>query len=306
MKIGRERLFGGMAGAAAVVAVAVPLFVWDSYARRSGYPRAVRLATMPLGDLANGDRDRARRAPAVVNVTPSETTGGAPQAAKKTPVEHPAAETHAPRSQDGTPSPRLDKPRETGVALAESGPNSAASNTAPRKEADPIATTAGIGMQAGAIVAHGRQAPELRLFLTSTEIVHLVASKRAVVTVENDDRALYFLDRPDEPFRPMSDLPVSTISNRYVAVTDPGLVSSWLVRLGQLPSTNYKFGLRFAKSFDGTIIERQFASLVDRGIDFEQTLARGARITTYGSFAEGLEIVINNVSVEESPRDPAQ
>jgi hypothetical protein len=72
-----------------------------------------------------------------------------------------------------------------------------------------------------------------------------------------------------------------------------------MVRLGQLPSNSYKFGLRFTKTFDETIVERQLASLIERRIDFNQALARGTKVTTHGRVADGSEIVIDTVSVEE-------
>jgi hypothetical protein len=300
---------GRWVGIVAVLMVSGMLLGWDYFAKHSGSPRLVKLVTAPLGDLARGDRDRTRPPPSVVNVAPPPLTGGArmvENASAKNPAEETRAEQQIPNGKGSVPS---RKPGEAAVALAATAPDNKIPDTSVRTETEPSSVVAptGIGMQVGAIVAHGRQAPDLRLSLNSAAIEELVASKRAVVEVENgDNRALYFLDRPDGSFHPISEISVATMSNRYIAVTDAGLVSSWLVRLGQLPSNSYRFGLRFSKSFDETIVEQQFASLIKHGIDFDQALARGTKVTTHGSVADGLGIVINTVSVEQPSRVSAE
>jgi hypothetical protein len=303
MTINKERWLG----AVAVLAVAGLLLGWDYYAKRSGLPRPIKLATTPLGNLVGGDRDRAQRQPPAVNLT-APLTGGAPQTAKSTPVKEPVAEAPVQQQVSSTKTKVVipsGKAIEGVGTLAAASQESRSPDTVTRKE--PELQPTGIGMQRGAIVARGRQAPELRLALTSAGIEELVVSKRAMVEVESSDgHALYFLDRSDGPFRPISEMPVATMSNRYVAIIDLGLVSSWLVRLGQLPSNSYKFGLRFTKTFDETIVERQLASLIEHRIDFNQALARGTKVTTHGSVADGSEIVIDTVSVEELRQSPAE
>jgi hypothetical protein len=155
-------------------------------------------------------------------------------------------------------------------------------------------------MQPGVAVANGRQAPALRLTITSNQVLKLVAAGKGVVVVQNEDhQEVFFFDRPDGVFRPIRELAVAYVSERYVPVVDLGLTSAWSVRLGLLPGHRFNFGLRFTRAFDETVLDRQFASIVAHGIDFDQALSAGKVVTTHGNVDAGLAVSIDRVSIKE-------
>lgn len=309
-----SRMRNWVIGATVVLVSLALLSAWQRHAARTGAPDMVALLTTPVGTLISGDRPPARepRTPAV-KVTPPLTGGGADIDDSLAVGERPVVKGPAPlpKAADRTAEPRrtpVSPP--DGIAITQPGipadvsRGNARDETAIREpELRPTTGSARLGMQPGAVVANGRQAPALTLALAPSQIRDLVAAGKCVVVVENEQsREVFFLDRPDGAFRPINELAVASVSERYVPVSDPGLISAWSVRLGHLPEYQFTFGLRFTRGFDEAILERQFASLAARGIDFDQALVAHRVVTTHGKIGPGLAVAIERVSVEEPRR----
>lgn len=311
-----SRLRNWVIGVTVVLASLALLSAWQRHAARTGAPDMVALLTTPVGTLISGDRPPARepRLPAV-KVTPPLTGGGVDtdgvtgeRPVVKGPSPLPKAADRTPPQRRAPVSP-LD-----GVVIAQPDTSEDVSRVETRdgtaiRQPEPQSTTgpARLGMQPGAVVANGRQAPALTLALTPSQIRDLVAAGKCVVVVENDEnREVFFLDRPDGAFRPIKELAITAVSERYVSVADPGLTSAWSVRLGQLPGHRFTFGLRFTRAFDESILQQQFASLAARSIDFDQALASGRVVTTHANIGPGLAVAIDRVSVEEPRRLPIE
>jgi len=299
------RVIAGTAGLTVVLLVAALLWAWEHHATKSGSPGILKVATTPVGNLLSGEQTPTPVLPTVKVMRPM-TGGGAIQTVKsateeKT-AEHGAATSQPPSSISSvSPSPPVDKTSDGSLVLV--------TNATDNKDAEhrPRAAPEAGSMQPGAIVAKGRQAPALQLTLPSTEVRSLVASGKAYVIAENEQSGtVLVLDHPDKPFRPVREIHTDSMSNRYVAIADPGLIQAWQIRLGRLPTENFSFGLRFSQNYDATIAERQFESLAKRGIDFDQALAAGRTITTHGNIGADLVFAVSKVSFDDPHHSPLE
>lgn len=153
-------------------------------------------------------------------------------------------------------------------------------------------------MQSGVVVANGRQAPVLAVALNAGEIKQLMAARRVVAFAENaQGEALGFLTAPAAQFQPITELGIDAVSDRYLTVDDPGLISRWSMMSRCLsPAVPTRFGLRFTARFDAEIASAQMASLKAQGIDFDRALAQGHAVVTHGHFDEALVFVVDRVT----------
>jgi hypothetical protein len=94
--------------------------------------------------------------------------------------------------------------------------------------------------------------------------------------VENyNGRAVYFLDRPDGSFRSMTEISAGNISNRYVRVSDPDSCRPSKSGWANFRRRASSLACASPRKFDEDLMEKQFASLSARGIDFDKALASG-------------------------------
>lgn len=298
-----RRWSGRAIGVLFVATLLALVLAWQRHAQRVGVPDMVALLSTPVGTLLTGDRANPPQTK-TARVTAQPLTGGEVPLDRNT-RERPAPKAAAPKPKVVN-SPILPRAVTITAPQPPDGPQQREvhdMNGATMAEPPKPLSTAPVppAMQPGAAIAKGRQAPALTLAITPRQIADLVAAGKCVVVVENEGHEVFFLDRPDGAFRPIKELTATSVSERYLAVTDLGLTEAWSLRLGLPPGQRFAFGLRFTRAFDEAILQQQFASLAARGIDFDQALAAGRVITTHGNIGPGLVVAIDRVSVNERP-----
>lgn len=307
--IANIRIISSTVGFGVILLILVAGWAGQKYATSNASRSLVKLATSPIGATLKIEQPLAREkealpqaneAPSKLTVVAPQVTGGAPLPPVKDAAPSPTWNAPTPGASEATAPV---KAAEDGLSLAARHTKEEEARKAPVAMKEPVPVPqaeAPRSMQDGGVVAGGRQAPALKLVnLSSADIRRLVGKGRAYIVAESElNGAVLVLDSFERTFRSGRDIPESLMSTRYVRITDPALISALQIKLGQLPTEKFGFGMRFSRDLDATIAERQFASLAAHGIDFEQALALGRTIITRGRFGPDLTFEIQTVSVE--------
>jgi hypothetical protein len=198
-------------------------------------------------------------------------------------------------------------PRKTLTDLIEQASNqSSPASEDPSTARKPVAAAsndtmihAAFGMQDGAVVTGGQQAPGLRIVLEPAQIDALLKAGKAVaIAFDESENEASYLDSPGGEFRPIANLDSTRMSERYLPITDAGVIAAWSVRIGAPPDRRFTFGLRFTQTFNQDILTRQMNGLAGHQINFDQAVADHRRIETEGHFGQDLGFVVDQILVD--------